>query len=211
MLRPDAGALLDGGEDADGCGPHGEDHGGHCDCEAGYVEQGGICVASSADGGADPDGCGPHGVLHNGHCDCEQGYTEHEGVCEPLAACAAPDDQFEDNDSDETPAAAPLGTDGGAATLRLCPGDEDWFSVSLTAGQTVTIDVLFSHAEGDLDVYLWAPGAEPHTDMPAGASDGTADNERVTFQAAAAGDHLFVVTGHNGAQAAYQLRVVVTP
>ncbi len=62
------------------------------------------------------------------------------------------DDMFEDNDSltDER-----IITRGSHPGLVLCPGDDDYYAATYSGSSTdVTITVEFSHAEGNIDLYL---------------------------------------------------------
>jgi hypothetical protein len=203
----------------DPCAPHGELHGDHCDCDRGFRDEGLRCVAradasptdaSLADAGIVidaplPEGCGPHGEQHGDHCHCDPGYVEVGGRCVPPAACARPDDVLEEND---TPATASTWTLGAPAeTLHLCPSDDDWFALPLTAGQSLHVDVRFAHAEADVDVYLFAPGADPAHERPVAGSDSTSDDEHFDFVAEAEGIHLLLVRAHDRREAAYQLAI----
>ena len=67
----------------------------------------------------------------------------------PSGSCV--DDAWEDNDSVATPSLLGPGTRSG---LHACDGDEDYFSISLAAGDELTVNVLFSHVEGDIDAQL---------------------------------------------------------
>ncbi len=65
---------------------------------------------------------------------------------------SATDDSFEDNDDCAT--ATPL-ADGLYTGLFSSRTDKDHYSFCVPAGSTVTIDVLFNSAVGDLDAFLW--------------------------------------------------------
>ena len=57
----------------------------------------------------------------------------------------------------------------------FCPGDYDWWAVTVPPGGTLTVDVLFSQAEGDIDILLFdAPGSW------VAESVSSTDNESVT-------------------------------
>lgn len=61
----------------DSCGEHGEyspDH-GHCECDEGYVEKSGTCVAAAI------EECGGHGHLHGSTCHCDDGYVPSGNLC----------------------------------------------------------------------------------------------------------------------------------
>ncbi|MFH1529343.1 MAG: VWA domain-containing protein [Pseudomonadota bacterium] len=62
---------------------------------------------------------------------------------ETLPTCASLEDGQEDNDT--LSAAKDLPEDGAPLTLRLCPGDEDWFRTGVQAGWT-----LFTTFEGEV-------------------------------------------------------------
>jgi hypothetical protein len=62
------------------------------------------------------------------------------------------DDSYEDNDS----LAAASSVSGGLISgLRVCSSDDDYFSFTVTTGDTVTADLIFSDAEGDIDLRLY--------------------------------------------------------
>lgn len=154
--------------------------------------------------------CGPHGHAHGSECHCDEGYVDRDMCCVPAPSCTAPDDSLEDNDG---PSSATPVRDGSATFdgLRVCPADADVFRVPLTMGQQVEVRATFTHAAGDIDVYLFAPGTSDlgHT-RPLAGSDRTVDNERFTYTAARTGDHLLLVTGYNGSENTYDLSVRVT-
>ncbi len=209
------------------CAPNGTFHDDHCDCDRGFIAMGLSCVprpdagmggTTSSSGGSsgssgsasmnDPDGCGPHGEAHAGHCDCDPGYFEDNNMmCVAPASCTVPDDAREQNDTPATANALTLPLVMEA--LQACPADADFYSFSLTVGQTVEVDLAFSNAAGDLDMYLWKPGQQAGEDEPAAGSEGTVDNEHFDYTADTAGVHVLLVRGYQGAQAPYQLSVSV--
>ena len=71
-------------------------------------------------------------------------------VSAPSVPC--PYDSSEPNDDFAT--AGQLPTDG-LTDLAVCPTDDDWFMLVPTAGDVITLDVLFAHDEGDIDVTLY--------------------------------------------------------
>jgi len=154
--------------------------------------------------------CGAHGHAHGDSCHCDEGYVDRMMCCVPAPPCRAPDDLLEENDD---PASATV-LSGGSATLedlRICPSDRDVFRVPMTVGQQVTVRATFTHMDGDIDLYLFAPATRDlgHA-RPLAGSDGTRNNERFTYTAAATGEHLLLVTGHNGSENTYGLTVEVT-
>ncbi len=89
-----------------------------------------------------------------------------------VAAC--PQDQFEDNDEDF---GAPL-IFPGSHTLNVCVGDEDYFDVILTDGETLEVEAVFSHAEGDIDIQILGL-----LGIPLASSASSTDNEQVSYTA----------------------------
>ena len=96
------------------------------------------------------------------------------------------DDGWEDNDSLAT--AAPI-TAGTYLDLITCPADEDHYAVYLTAGQTLTADLLFNHADGNIDAALFDPsGATVAT-----GTSSTDDESLGPYTATTTGDHVIQV------------------
>ena len=87
------------------------------------------------------------------------------------------DDMFEDNDSCSTGALVSL--DSFTTPGLVVTGcDEDYFVARLqTAGIELQVDVLFSHAQGDVDIEIWNLGC---TTLLA-SSTKTDDNESVRY------------------------------
>lgn len=99
-----------------------------------------------------------------------------------------PDDGLEDND--DCPSAVPI-TSGSFPGLFVSKSDPDWYAFNLNPGGTVMIDVLFSHAAGDIDIYL--RGECGGSDLVTGGSGD--DNESIMY------------TNNTGACQALRLRV----
>ena len=66
------------------------------------------------------------------------------------------DDDLEENDTfgTATRVSGPAYTRGA---LRACPADLDVFRIALVVGQQVSVRVRFTHADGDIDAYLFNP------------------------------------------------------
>lgn len=170
-------------------------------------------VDASRDAGPEPDAgappidagpdCGPHGDPHLGHCHCHTGYVEEAGRCVPIAACAGddplePDDRFRDA----------VAWEGEPLERWLCPGDVDHVTVTLSAGETLTATATFVHAELDLALALWDPGADPRFDGAAARTTGSGDEERLVYRAGADGPHLIRIHASGaGQQGAYRLEL----
>jgi hypothetical protein len=114
------------------------------------------------------------------------------------------DDAAEDNDSCATSILLWPGTYTG---LQICPGDDDWFSIDLRAGDFLSVTIRFIHALGDLDMQVWDPGCS----MAQVTSATTADSEHVERVAAADATYPFVIYGYHGAANLYDMVVEVIP
>lgn len=124
--------------------------------------------------GACEAGCGTTGCTAPETCNATTGH------CEGNATCTA--DRFEPNDTRQTPAQINGGAQSG---LTLCPGDDDYFSVSLGQGDSVTVTLSFVHGEGNLDLELYSPSGQL-----VASSLGTTGTETFTYQATAPGVHV---------------------
>jgi hypothetical protein len=159
--------------------------------------------AGPADAGID---CGPHGDAHFDHCHCHSGYVEEDGVCVPVDDCAGedalePDDRFRDA----------VGWEGVPLERWLCPGDRDHVTVELASGDELTVVATFVHDEIDIDLAIWAPGADPRFDGSVARSSGASDEERLLHRARRDGVHLIRIhSSDRGAQGAYRLELTVT-
>ncbi len=85
-------------------------------------------------------------------------------------------DLYENNDNQNTPSPLPTGlTDSLLICWENGNSDQDHYSIFVPAGATVTIDVLFTHANGNINAKLYNGAAE----VSDGAS--TDDNEQLTY------------------------------
>lgn len=73
------------------------------------------------------------------------------------AQCPGTDDAFEDNDDCASAVALPVGLTQGLYTETRA-GDHDYYTFQVAAGEIATIDVLFAHAQGNVDVMVQGPG-----------------------------------------------------
>lgn len=158
-----------------------------------------------------PGSCGPYGHAHGSECRCDEGYVDRNMCCVPPPPCSAPDDTLEENDDPANATAVPV--EGGTwETLRACPADSDVFRIPLRAGQAVVIRATFTHADGDVDLYLYAPNtADLGHATPLARANGSVNNERISYTARADGDFLLLVTGYNGAENTYGLSIEPAP
>jgi hypothetical protein len=124
----------------------------------------------------------------------------------PPPDCVGPDDALEENDTPAT--ASPVPTT--PTRLYSCNVDDDWFFVELAAGARVDVTVEFEHARSDIDVYLFAPGADPRHDEPLAAGESTDDDEMLSFTATTGGRYLLLIYGYDAREAPYTLTVTLT-
>lgn len=110
-----------------------------------------------------------------------------------VAACT-PDNLEGTSDNNAPGRASALGN--GNTNATICPGDQDWFSMTLGAGEQVTVDVSFTHADGDLDLFIYNAGLSLVAE-----SSSLNDNESVTFTASAAGTYYALVKGFSSTTA----------
>ncbi|MEM7244445.1 MAG: hypothetical protein AAF533_03835 [Acidobacteriota bacterium] len=116
-----------------------------------------------------------------------EGVGEDEGSYELLLVADCIDDPREPNELWES---APAVEPGLSQQLVLCEGDSDHFRIAVQAGETLTAEIDFEHALGDLDLVLLDPaGAE--LDF----SNGTTDSERVEVTPTVEGVHAIRVLG----------------
>jgi len=78
---------------------------------------------------------------------------------------AGSDDSFEPNDSCDRPRAMSLGSFPGLVAKST---DEDWYSVFLEPGETLSAEALFTHANGDIDVEMFSVCGGPPLAVSAG-------------------------------------------
>ena len=96
---------------------------------------------------------------------------------EVLAACLA--DLAEPNDFvfDAPPAA-----DFSGVPLSICPGDQDWFALPVVGNRAVSVQIAFSHAAADLDLYMFDEDG-----VLVASSDTLADVEAINYLPSAGG------------------------
>ncbi len=75
------------------------------------------------------------------------------------------------------------------ATLSICAGDADWFSWRASITRSVDVTIAFTHADGDLDLYVF------NEDLgdPVAVGDSVFDDETVTFTAVGGRTYYFLV------------------
>ena len=110
-------------------------------------------------------------------------YELNIAIGEQVGPCE--DDRFEDNDVRANPAAV---GPGEFPDLMACPNDADFFSVDLNTDDEVTIDLAFTHADGNVDLRLYNPDG-----VAVAASASIDDGEHIVYTALLSGTFLIEV------------------
>jgi len=131
------------------------------------------------------------------HPDDIAGIQDIYGVCSDCT-----DDGYEENDSFATATAISAGT---VNSLQICAGDQDYFSFSVPDGYDVQVTITFTHASGNLSLYLNDPG---YTMIDSSVT--TTDNETVSGAGLSAGTYYAVVAGVSSAENSYSLTLSLT-
>lgn len=90
--------------------------------------------------------------------------------------------------------------------LFVCPGYDDWFLIEGRAGRTINATIAFSHAAGDLDLYLLPVGAASADQALAQAAT-EADTESLAYTPPVDGQLVLWVDGFEDAGGAYELEL----
>ena len=108
------------------------------------------------------------------------------------AGVACTDDNYEPNDT--FVAARPLAKNEGAPNAEFCPGDLDFYKVSLQCGATLSASISFDNSKGDLDLYLYR-ASNQQLDVDSSKAS-TKSMETVFYEKAAIAEDLYIlVTG----------------
>ncbi len=115
--------------------------------------------------------------------------TQGSGNFTLIAFGACQDDFLEDNDDCAMPALAPQGLTSGlwiAGDGALTGADGDFYGVTVAPGETLTVDIYFTHTSGDTDLFLYdlnggscGVGYSAGTNLAYGYS--ASDNESVSW------------------------------
>ena len=128
--------------------------------------------------------------------------------------CAA--SGYEPNDDFDAAAPAPIGLTLG---LEITRNDFDFFSLSVPAGQMATVEAIFDHAQGDLDLSVFTAAREcVGGRLPPACewTDGTFDDGHealavVNATSVGAIDSLWRLAGASGVPNTYNLAVRLAP
>jgi hypothetical protein len=121
-----------------------------------------------------------------------------------VAKLCLPDAQ-EPNDvlSSEAPYAPQIVLGETLESLALCPFELDWFSVIVPPGQSLTVELAFDDAVGDLDLRLYDPTYS--ISLPVVVAATQSGTETATYQPPVGGVVLVRVNGFDGGSAEYSL------
>ncbi|MCA9304857.1 MAG: PPC domain-containing protein [Phycisphaerales bacterium] len=86
-------------------------------------------------------------------------------------------------------------------------GGDDVYTLNWAGGDLVA-DLLFTHADGDIDLYVWGDNAAT---VLLGSSTSTSDNEQVSVAGLAAGTYYISVDGWFGDSNSYKLQLNGVP
>ncbi|MCB9553331.1 MAG: lamin tail domain-containing protein [Myxococcales bacterium] len=110
-------------------------------------------------------------------------------------------DDFEPNE--DIGSATPI-VAGSYADLSICGDDVDFYAIEICAGGTLTLDVLFTHADGDIDA-LFGDADDIITSSESGS-----DNEQIVFLNDGPTATFYAqVFGFDGAENSYSLEVAI--
>lgn len=92
---------------------------------------------------------------------------------------------------------------------KICPGDEDWFSFLIDSSKRVTINLLFTHSSGDLDMELYKEDLQNNTLRIIGWSYGVEDDEQIIAELREPLIYYIRVYGYSGATNEYLLGITM--
>lgn len=144
--------------------------------------------------GADPAGCSSSVEIcdNNRDDDCNNLVDARDPDC---ATCT--DDALEPNDDQNAPRIDP----GRLDSLKICPGNADYYGVYARVGETITARAFFVHAQGNLDLELF--GLDRRTIIARATS--LDDDETLTHTATVTGEYDLVVFSSDSATNDYAL------
>lgn len=145
---------------------------------------------------------GPQAIEVFGFGDAQNTYRlRADAICPNEMGCPS-DDPFEPNNGRDD--AVQL-EDIDEATGVICGENEDWFRFYAGAGCAVELDLLFAHADGDLDVQI-----RDVSDQVVASGASSDDNEAVAYTPPAGGTLHVRVYGYQSAQNRYRLKLAQT-
>ncbi|MFK7988714.1 MAG: hypothetical protein AB8I08_22025 [Sandaracinaceae bacterium] len=126
---------------------------------------------------------------------------------DPGGCCT--DDAGEDDDTRETARSVTFESDGsgGSDALfdgQICSGDSDWIEIPITGPSTISVEVEFTHASGDIDATLHSP-----TGTQIGSGRTVNDDESITEEVGTSGTYTLRIFGASGVNNAYTTLISV--
>jgi len=108
----------------------------------------------------------------------------------------------DDNDTQNT--ATEISAPFYRADLRICPGDDDWYSFFASAGEEIQVDAFFTEGEGDISLGIFDPEGSFITSVTSfddnekfthtGTSSGFVDNDKLTHTVTSSGVYAVLVS-----------------
>ena len=123
------------------------------------------------------------------------------GCDQPVDPQLAPD-QYEENDLSQSAARLEAGSYSG---LTRTSGDDDWYIVSVCEGGQIDVEILFSHAQADLNAWLYNSGV-----LYLDGSLSSTDNETLSASGLSAQDVYINVFGYGAAEAVYDMTITIS-
>ncbi|MCA9551164.1 MAG: PPC domain-containing protein [Myxococcales bacterium] len=128
--------------------------------------------------------------------DCNGLTDELDPVCR-----TCDDDPLEPNDSVDAARLLP----GVYDDLQICPGNPDYYGIYVRAGERLEVMARFTHAEGDLNLRLFAVDGTTVL-LEAVTQD---DDEAFTYTATVTGVYALMVYGSEATTNSYQLSLLI--
>ncbi|MCA9564501.1 MAG: hypothetical protein KC561_13485, partial [Myxococcales bacterium] len=93
--------------------------------------------------------------------------------------------------------------------MTICSGENDFYAVDLLDGQTITANVFFEDAIGDIELKLYT-GSEYDASSPEESSTSTSDNESVSYTADGNEHVLIRVYGYSNNENEYDIEFLIS-
>jgi len=113
--------------------------------------------------------------------DCVEGERCDRTQSPPICVLLPPtclNDTFDETADNGSPSRATVVESDQLDDLVLCPGDEDWYALTVEAGTIITFDARFQHLAGDIEMQLYLEDGQ--TLLASGRS--ATDNERIRVE-----------------------------
>lgn len=142
-------------------------------------------------------------------------------VTETPNGCAAPACVDDAAEPDNSPAEAFITDIEPVAQVledrAICASNDDWYRVRMFDGETLYVNMEFSHAVGDLDLHFHNSAGTDLTPCCENEGQSSSDNEEASYTISAPGCTFVLCTfylrvhGYNDAENNYNLRIGLTP